>query len=269
MAMPAENIAWSQARIEQLVKLWGDGVTHSQIAAKLNQMPGSQLTRNAIIGKGNRMKLGDKSPPPRALTVAPKPTVAPEIWAIVDPVLRRDWPDDVPADTIHALLVTNNPGIDIPDENRIRVRAQALKLKRTNADKFRRDAVIKTRLAQKGDMVERVFFDRVEAGMMISTTTPPTVAAMLGFTALSDGIGVDILDLADNGCRLILGKTSAGHVRYCGARCGRRARGGFATWCDRHQFGMIDLKATAKRPAPLPDGGRGNLKTVFGSARLG
>ncbi|MGL4490703.1 MAG: GcrA family cell cycle regulator [Rhizobiaceae bacterium] len=46
---------WTDERVEQLRKLWADGLSASQIAA---QMGG--VTRNAVIGKVHRLKLSSR-----------------------------------------------------------------------------------------------------------------------------------------------------------------------------------------------------------------
>lgn len=62
---------WSEEAIALLRKLWGDGLSASQIATKL----GGGLTRNAVIGKVHRLKI-----PPRPGThvfspKGPRPSV--------------------------------------------------------------------------------------------------------------------------------------------------------------------------------------------------
>jgi GcrA cell cycle regulator len=60
---------WTDERVEQLRKLWADGLSASQIAA---QMGG--VTRNAVIGKVHRLKLSSRgkstSSQPRAKKVS-------------------------------------------------------------------------------------------------------------------------------------------------------------------------------------------------------
>ncbi|ESQ82378.1 hypothetical protein AEAC466_17295 [Asticcacaulis sp. AC466] len=268
MAMPRENVGWSQERIAQLKQLWPSGLSSQDIATSLNRLPGSFLSRNAVIGKATRMKLGGKAPAasPQLGKKAASPTD--DVWAVIDPVLVRDWPDDVPIDTIRNRLVAENPGVDVPDENKIRMRAQRLKLKRTNADKFRREAAVKGRAAIKGDMVEQKFFERVAAGNLTSHTTPALIQAKMAYPNIAASVGIGILDLEDGRCKFILGRDPAGHERYCGGSCARQPRGRFAPWCLRHSKRLIDSQATAKRPTPMPNAGRGDLRTVFGAGRL-
>jgi GcrA cell cycle regulator len=52
------NYAWTEERIEQAKTLWIEGKSAAQIAA---MMPGN-LTRNAVIGKINRMGLQRRAP---------------------------------------------------------------------------------------------------------------------------------------------------------------------------------------------------------------
>ena len=57
---------WTDERVEQLKKLWADGLSASQIAAQLGG-----VSRNAVIGKVHRLKLsgrgrtGSSSPRPK------------------------------------------------------------------------------------------------------------------------------------------------------------------------------------------------------------
>ena len=64
---------WTEDRVESLKKLWADGLSASQIAAKL----GMGVTRNAVIGKVHRLNLAGRVTAPRAQsqrTVGRKPT---------------------------------------------------------------------------------------------------------------------------------------------------------------------------------------------------
>jgi GcrA cell cycle regulator len=50
---------WSDDRVELLTKLWGEGLSASQIAAAL----GGGVTRNAVIGKVHRLGLSGRAKP--------------------------------------------------------------------------------------------------------------------------------------------------------------------------------------------------------------
>ncbi len=52
-------MAWTDERIEKLRKLWDEGLSASQIAAKL----GEGVTRNAVIGKAHRLSLKSRPSP--------------------------------------------------------------------------------------------------------------------------------------------------------------------------------------------------------------
>ena len=65
-------MAWTDDRIDQLKKLWDDGLSASQIAKEL----GEGVTRNAVIGKAHR--LGLKSRPSPVKTDKEKKKVAPK-----------------------------------------------------------------------------------------------------------------------------------------------------------------------------------------------
>lgn len=60
------NGGWTDERVEQLKKLWLEGLSASQIAAIL----GESVTRNAVIGKVHRLKLSGRSKPASA---SPRP----------------------------------------------------------------------------------------------------------------------------------------------------------------------------------------------------
>lgn len=57
-------IVWTDERVEQLKKLWSDGLSASQIAAQLGG-----ITRNAVIGKVHRLGLSGRT---KTLTTAPR-----------------------------------------------------------------------------------------------------------------------------------------------------------------------------------------------------
>ncbi|HHI88992.1 MAG TPA: GcrA cell cycle regulator [Hellea balneolensis] len=84
-------MAWTDERVEILSKLWAEGLSASQIAAKLGG-----VTRNAVIGKVHRLGLSGRAKPkrktakpatPRATTTARKRT----------PAKRRPAPKPAPA----------------------------------------------------------------------------------------------------------------------------------------------------------------------------
>ena len=51
--MAEPNATWTEERLELLKKLWGEGLSASQIAAEL----GDGMTRNAVLGKSHRLGL--------------------------------------------------------------------------------------------------------------------------------------------------------------------------------------------------------------------
>ena len=55
-------ITWTDERIEQLTKLWEEGVTTAEIGRRIG------VTKNAVIGKVHRLGLV-----PRVVTVKPQP----------------------------------------------------------------------------------------------------------------------------------------------------------------------------------------------------
>ncbi len=53
-------MSWTDERVEQLKKLWADGLSASQIAARMGG-----ITRNAVIGKVHRLGLSGRTRPVR------------------------------------------------------------------------------------------------------------------------------------------------------------------------------------------------------------
>ena len=51
-------MAWDEERVEQLKKLWAEGLSASQIASKMGG-----VTRNAVIGKVHRLGLSGRATP--------------------------------------------------------------------------------------------------------------------------------------------------------------------------------------------------------------
>jgi hypothetical protein len=62
---------WPDEAAETLRKLWTSGLSCSQIAAELNKTYGLRFSRNAIIGKGQRLGLGAKAGAVRQPASAP------------------------------------------------------------------------------------------------------------------------------------------------------------------------------------------------------
>jgi GcrA cell cycle regulator len=73
--MTDAGATWTDERVELLKKLWGDGLSASQIAAEIGG-----VTRNAVIGKVHRLGLsgrGKTNAAPAARPRKPAPAVAP------------------------------------------------------------------------------------------------------------------------------------------------------------------------------------------------
>ena len=75
---------WTDERVEQLKKLWNDGLSASQVAAELGG-----ITRNAVIGKVHRLGLSGRakssaSPVPRQR----KPRASAMLLRVARPALR-------------------------------------------------------------------------------------------------------------------------------------------------------------------------------------
>lgn len=63
-------MSWDDNRIEQLKKLWGEGLSASQIAAELGG-----VTRNAVIGKVHRLGLSGRTKAKPAAAARPRKAV--------------------------------------------------------------------------------------------------------------------------------------------------------------------------------------------------
>ena len=55
-ATPNDKMPWTDDRVEQLKRMWSEGLTASQIAARIGQ----GVTRNAVIGKVHRLGLSGR-----------------------------------------------------------------------------------------------------------------------------------------------------------------------------------------------------------------
>lgn len=103
---------WTDERVEQLKKLWADGLSASQIAAELGG-----ITRNAVIGKVHRLGLSGrattsrmKSHRPRtrapSAAAAAKRVVKSRFATIGNPALRALYqPDALPLPTVEELVI--------------------------------------------------------------------------------------------------------------------------------------------------------------------
>lgn len=86
-------MSWSDERVEKLKKLWGEGLSASQIAKELGG-----VTRNAVIGKVHRLGLSGRAtpsrPPTRSVAKAnrPRPAVRPSPRSFVARVATKPAP---------------------------------------------------------------------------------------------------------------------------------------------------------------------------------
>jgi GcrA cell cycle regulator len=64
---------WTDERVETLKKLWGEGLSASQIATEI----GGGITRNAVIGKVHRLGLSGRGKAKAAPPARPKAKAAP------------------------------------------------------------------------------------------------------------------------------------------------------------------------------------------------
>jgi GcrA cell cycle regulator len=76
-------MGWTEERVEQLKKLWADGLSASQIAAELGG-----ITRNAVIGKVHRLGLSGRAKAPSSGIPRPRKTRPPHMLRAARPSLR-------------------------------------------------------------------------------------------------------------------------------------------------------------------------------------
>ena len=89
-------MSWTDERVEQLKKLWAEGLSASQIANRIGS-----ITRNAVIGKVHRLGLSGrattvriKTHRPRVRTQVAKRLVKPRFAALGNPALRALYQPD-------------------------------------------------------------------------------------------------------------------------------------------------------------------------------
>lgn len=113
-------IGWTDDRVELLTKLWGEGLSASQIASAL----GGGVTRNAVIGKVHRLGLSGRAKPGAAATVRPaKPRAATPVPAPLDG--GRTPPRD-PETLMRPTAVLdsrwgNGEAVEIPESQRVSI----------------------------------------------------------------------------------------------------------------------------------------------------
>lgn len=76
-------MTWTDERVEQLKKLWSDGLSASQIAAELGG-----ITRNAVIGKVHRLGLSGRTKAPSTSAPRPRKPRATHMLRVSRPVAR-------------------------------------------------------------------------------------------------------------------------------------------------------------------------------------
>ncbi|MBI1385365.1 MAG: GcrA cell cycle regulator [Rhizobiales bacterium] len=64
-------MAWTTERVEELKRLWGEGLSASQIAHRIGD-----VTRNAVIGKVHRLGLSGRATTSRIKSVRPRKKMA-------------------------------------------------------------------------------------------------------------------------------------------------------------------------------------------------
>lgn len=94
-------MSWTDERVEQLKKLWAEGLSASQIAGRLGG-----VTRNAVIGKVHRLGLSGRATTsrmkshrarPRTAGTAAKRPLKPRFGTIGNPLVRALYQQDAVA----------------------------------------------------------------------------------------------------------------------------------------------------------------------------
>jgi GcrA cell cycle regulator len=88
--MSEPSITWTEERLELLKKLWGEGLSATQIAAEL----GGGMSRNAVLGKSHPLGLVRKVTPQTSSPGPSKPS-RPLIVSSTAKPARRDVPAPV------------------------------------------------------------------------------------------------------------------------------------------------------------------------------
>jgi GcrA cell cycle regulator len=76
-------MTWTDERVETLKKLWGDGLSASQIAGELGG-----ITRNAVIGKVHRLGLSGRAKSPSSATPRPRKPRPQHMMRVSRPAVR-------------------------------------------------------------------------------------------------------------------------------------------------------------------------------------
>lgn len=105
-------MGWNDERVEQLKKLWGEGLSASQIASRLGQ-----VTRNAVIGKVHRLGLSGRATTSRMKSHRARPRAAvakrlakPRFATVGNTALRQLYQADVEpyVPTVEELVIPMN-----------------------------------------------------------------------------------------------------------------------------------------------------------------
>jgi GcrA cell cycle regulator len=115
---------WTDERVELLKKLWGEGLSASQIAAQLGG-----VTRNAVIGKVHRLSLSGRAkpvsstPPPRKVRALSPHRSAPRHYVSGNTALApnsnplpRRLPAPVPIENVVVPIPMNVPLLDLNEQ---------------------------------------------------------------------------------------------------------------------------------------------------------
>jgi len=71
------TVVWTDDRVEELKRLWGEGLTTGEIGKALG------VSKNAVVGKAHRLGLKGRPSPIKRVT-QPKPKQEPKIRSVID-----------------------------------------------------------------------------------------------------------------------------------------------------------------------------------------
>ena len=98
-------MSWTDERVETLKTLWAEGLSASQIAARLGG-----VSRNAVIGKVHRLGLEGRAKPNQPKKAEPTP----EPEAVVQPAPEPARAEPTPEPSRPAVAPANDPGTPPP-----------------------------------------------------------------------------------------------------------------------------------------------------------
>ncbi|WP_412058970.1 GcrA family cell cycle regulator [Bartonella sp. DGB2] len=179
---------WTDERVTLLKQLWGEGLSASQIATQLGG-----VSRNAVIGKVHRLKLGGRGKVnPSATSKPKKPLPEPTSESTTSPqVGAEEFVAPLPAETVShddASLIANDAGKD-------------------------EEALKSTMLRQEGTasvLSESVLDKRLEPTAPVDTPLSPDIEPV--------SRRLNLLQLTEHTCKWPVGDPLSPDFAFCGAQ---------------------------------------------------